>query len=230
MKKTARKLYQNGIEGMKGLKEPGEIESKDEKSQMYLENNLNKIKNSFPNIYDKYQRFFKYIANKEENGVDYKILLSKVHDINFYDRYNTSYNYLNYFSKLSAEEISIKSNSFLKDLSKGFKFKSVYTTQGKINTKKAYDDLVLNIKENWWCVLQKCKKVFSDSSKTIFQKAKTLFDLRIEIYKKLVLEEENLEFEESVGERVKLKNQGVNLSATSEQNEFNDFLQQIKEE
>ena len=148
MKKTARKLYQNGIQGMKGLKEPGEIESKDEKSQMYLENNLNKIKNSFPNIYDKYQRFFKYIANKEENGVDYKILLSKVHDINFYDRYNTSYNYLNYFSKLSAEEISIKNNSFLKDLSKGFKFKSVYTTQGKINTKKAYDDLVLNIKEN----------------------------------------------------------------------------------
>ena len=43
MKKTARKLYQNGIEGMKGLKEPGEIDSKDEKSRMYLENNLKKI-------------------------------------------------------------------------------------------------------------------------------------------------------------------------------------------
>ena len=37
---------------MKGLKLPGEIESKDEESQMYLENNLNKIKNNFPNIYD----------------------------------------------------------------------------------------------------------------------------------------------------------------------------------
>ena len=64
----------------------------------------------------------------------------------------------------------------------------------------------------------------------IFQEAKTLFDLRIEIYKKLVLDEKNLEFEESVEERVKLKNQGVHLSAASEQNEFNDFLQQIKEE
>ena len=48
---------------MKGLKLPDEIESKDEKSQIYLENNLNKIKNNFPDIYDKYQRLFKYIAN-----------------------------------------------------------------------------------------------------------------------------------------------------------------------
>ena len=52
---------------MKGRKLPGEIESKDEKSQIYLENNLNKIKNNFPDIYDKYQRFFKYIANKEKD-------------------------------------------------------------------------------------------------------------------------------------------------------------------
>ena len=74
---------------MKGLKLPGEIESKDEKSQMYLENNLNKIKNNFSNIYDKYQRFFKYIANKEKDNIDYEILSSKVDDINFYDRYNT---------------------------------------------------------------------------------------------------------------------------------------------
>ena len=42
--KTARELYQDGIEGIKGLKLPSEIESKDEKSQMYLENHLNKIK------------------------------------------------------------------------------------------------------------------------------------------------------------------------------------------
>ena len=64
--KTARELYQDGIEGIKGLKLPGEKESKDEKSQIYLENNLSKIKNNFSDIYDKYQRFFKYIANKEK--------------------------------------------------------------------------------------------------------------------------------------------------------------------
>ena len=45
--------------------------------------------------------------------------------------------------------------------------------------------------------------------------------------KKLVLEEETLKFEESVGERVKLKNQVVNLPATSEQKEFNNFLEKI---
>ena len=94
---TARELYQDRIEGMKGLKLPGEIESKDEKSQIYLENNLNKIKNNFSDIYDKYQRFFKYIANKEKDNIDYEILSSKVDDINFYDRHNTLYNYLNYF-------------------------------------------------------------------------------------------------------------------------------------
>ena len=63
--KTGRYLYQDGIEGIKGLKLFDEIKSKDEKYQIYLENNLNKIKNNFPNIYDKYQRFFKYTADKE---------------------------------------------------------------------------------------------------------------------------------------------------------------------
>ena len=74
------------------------------------------------------------------------------------------------------------------------------------------------------------KKELSDSSKNIFQEAKKLFDLRVEIYKKLVLEEENLKFEKSIGETVKLKNQKDNLSETTEQKEFNDFLEQIKEE
>ena len=50
--KTTQELYHDGIEGMKGLKLPDEIESNDEKSQIYLENNLNKIKNNFPNIYE----------------------------------------------------------------------------------------------------------------------------------------------------------------------------------
>ena len=46
--KTERKLYQDGIKGMKGLILPGEIEIKNKKSQIYLENNLKKIKNNFP--------------------------------------------------------------------------------------------------------------------------------------------------------------------------------------
>ena len=70
----------------------------------------------------------------------------------------------------------------------------------------------------------------SDSSKNIFQEAKKLFNLRVEIYKKLVLEGENLKFEKNIGETVKLKNQKDNLSETPDQKEFNDFLEQIKEE
>ena len=33
---------------------------------MYLESNLNKIKNNFSDIYDKYQMFFKCTAHKEK--------------------------------------------------------------------------------------------------------------------------------------------------------------------
>ena len=132
---------------MKGLKLPGEIESKDEKSQIYLENNLNKIKNNSPDIYYKYQRFSKYIAYKEKDNIDDEILSSKVDDINFCDRYNTLYNNLNYFSKLSAEEFSTKNKSFLKNLLKGFKLKSVQNTKGENDIEKAYDDLVFNNKK-----------------------------------------------------------------------------------
>ena len=215
---------------MKGRKLPGEIESKDEKSQIYLENNLNKIKNNFPDIYDKYQRFFKYIANKEKDNIDYEILSSKVDDINFYDRYNTLYNYLNYFSNFSAEEISIKNKSFLEDLSKGFKLKSVYIAKGENNTEKAYDDLFLSNKKSDDVFYKNAKKELSDSSKNIFQEAKKLFDLRVEIYKKLILEEENLKFEKSIGETLELKNQKDTLSETPEQKEFKKFLEQIIEQ
>ena len=67
--KIDRDLYQSSIEGMKGLKLPGEIESKDEKSQMYLENNINKIRNNFHKIYNKYQRFFKHTTAKGKKTV-----------------------------------------------------------------------------------------------------------------------------------------------------------------
>ena len=46
---------------MKALKLPGEIESKDEESQMNLKKNLNKIKNNFPRIYHKYFLYVKHL-------------------------------------------------------------------------------------------------------------------------------------------------------------------------
>ena len=172
---------------------------------MYLENNLNKIKNNISDIYDKYQRFCKYIANKEKENIDYEKLSYKVDDINFYDRYNTLYNYLSYFFRFSVEETLIKNKLFVKDLSKGFKLKSAYTTKDENNIEKAYDDLVSNNKKID-VFYKNVKKELSDKNKNIFQEAKNLFDLRVEIYKKLVIEEENLKFEKSVGETVKLKN------------------------
>ena len=62
------------------------IETKDEKSQIYLENKLNKIKNKFSDIHNKYLMFFQYIANKEKENINYEILSNKVDGINFHDR------------------------------------------------------------------------------------------------------------------------------------------------
>ena len=55
--------------------------------------------------------------------------------------------------------------------------------------------MVLNNKKIDDVIYKKVNNELSDSSKNNFQKAKKLFDLRVEIYKKLVLEEENLKFE-----------------------------------
>ena len=173
---------------------------------MYLENNLNEIKNNFPDIYNKYSRFFQYIVNKEKENIEYEILSSKVDDINFYHRYNTFYKYLNYFFRSSPEKISIKDKSFSKDLSKGFKLKSLYTTKGENNIEKAYNDLVLKNKKIDDVLYENVNKDISDKNKNIFQEAKKLFNLRVEIYKKLFLKKENLKFERSVGGTVKLKN------------------------
>ena len=163
------------------------------------------------------------LINKKK--IDYKILSSKGDDINFCDRYNTLYNYLNYFFKFSIEETLIKNESFLKDLSNRFKLKSVYTTKAKNNIKKAYDDLVFNNKKIDDVFYKNVKKELSDRKKNIFQEAKKLFDLRAEIYKKLTLEEENLKIEKSIGETVKLKNQKDNFSETPEQKEFIEYIE-----
>ena len=209
---------------------PDEIEIKDEKSRMYLENNLHEIKYNFLHIHNKYPSFFKYIAKKEKKNIDQEILSSKVDDINFYHGYNTLYGY---FFKVNnnVEEISIKNNSFFEDLLKGFKFKSAYiTTKGENNIEKAYYDLVLKNKKIDDIIYKKVNNVPSDENKNIFQEAKKLFDLRVEIYKKLIVEEENLKFEKSFGETVKFKNKKDNFSETPKQKDFKDFLEEIKEE
>ena len=117
------------------------------------------------------------------------------------------YNYLNYLSKLSVEEISIKNKSFLN------------TTKGKNDIEKAYDDLVLSNKKIDDVFYKNLKKELTDKNNT-FQEAKKLFDLRVQIYKKLFLKEENLKFEKSIGETVKLKNQKDDFSETPEQKDF----------
>ena len=136
----------------------------------------------------------------------------------------------NYLSEFHLEKTSIKDKLFLEDLSNRFKIKSKYTTNGKNNIENAYDDLVFNNKKIGDVFYKNVNKDISDKNKNIFQEAKYLFYLRAEIYKKLVLKEENLKFEKSIGETVKLKNQKDNLSEIPEDEKFITFLEQIKEE
>ena len=194
---------------MKGLKLPGEIESKNEESQMYLKNNLNKITNNFFSFYDKYQIFFQNTADDEEESIDYKILSSEVKAIKFLERYSTLYKYLNHFFRSGAEEISKKDKSFLEDLLKWFILKKAYATPRTDinNIEKAYSDLVLNNKKIDDVFYKNSDRELSNKNKNIFQEAKNLFDFRVKIYQKLILEEENLKFEENIAERKKLGRQ-----------------------
>ena len=84
--------------------------------------------------------------------------------------------------------------------------------------------MVFNNKKVDDVLYKKVNNELSDSSRNIFQEVKKLFDLRVEVYKTLVLEEESLKFEKSIGETAKLKNQKDNFSETLEQKEFNDFF------
>ena len=83
------------------------------------------------------------------------------------------YNYLNCFINFSVEETLIKNKSFLKDLLKGFKLKSVYTTNGENNIEKAYDDLVFNNKKIDDVLYKKVNNELSDKNKDIFPEAKS---------------------------------------------------------
>ena len=183
---------------------------------MYLENNINKIKNNFSDIYDKYQRFFKHTADKEKNTINYEILSSKVVDINFYGKYGTLCEYLNHLLGSGVE----KNKLFLEDLSKVFKLKKAYaTSKGDINyTEKAYDDLVLNNKTIDDVLYEDVHKEFSKNNKNIFQEAKKVFNLRVKIYKKLFFETENLNPQEAIAERAILKKQ-----RTEEEKETNNI-------
>ena len=62
--------------------------------------------------------------------------------------------------------------------------------------------MVPNNKEIDDVLYKKVNNEHSDRNKNIFQEAKKLFDLRVEIYKKLVIEEKNSKFEKSVGKTV----------------------------
>ena len=62
--------------------------------------------------------------------------------------------------------------------------------------------MVPNNKEIDDVLYKKVNNEHSDRNKNIFQEAKKLFDLRVEIYKKLVIEETNWKFEKSVGKTV----------------------------
>ena len=75
---------------------------------------------------------------------------------------------------LVLKKNSKRDKSFLEDLSKRFKLKSVYTTKGENNTEKTYDDLVLNNKKVIMCFTKmQNKKSLVIAVKMFFRKQKS---------------------------------------------------------
>ena len=78
----------------------------------------------------------------------------------------------------------------MEDLSKAFKIKSVYATEGK-RIQKAYHDFVLNNKKIDDVLYGKTNNELIDRN-NIFQESKKLFDLRVENYIKLALKKKKI--------------------------------------
>ena len=81
----------------------------------------------------------------------------------------------NYLSEFKLEKTSIKDKLFLEDLSKGFKIKSKYTTNGKSNIENACDDLVFNNKKIDDVFYKNVNKEISDKNNFFFKKQNTYF-------------------------------------------------------
>ena len=107
---------------------------------------------------------------------------------------------------------------------KGFKLKAVYNNKGE----KAYDDLVWNNKKIDDVLYKKENNELSDKNKNIFQEAKKLFNLTGWNLQNVGRWKRKFKVWKKYWKRVKLKNQKDNLSETPK--EFNDILEQIKEE
>ena len=107
---------------------------------------------------------------------------------------------------------------------KGFKLKAVYNNKGE----KAYDDLVWNNKKIDDVLYKKENNELSDKNKNIFQEAKKLFNLTVWNLQNVGRWKRKFKVWKKYWKRVKLKNQKDNLSETPK--EFNDILEQIKEE
>ena len=75
---------------------------------------------------------------------------------------------------LVLKKNSKRDKSFLEDLSKRFKLKSVCTTKGENNTEKTYDDLVLNNKKVIMCFTKmQNKRSLVIAVKMFFRKQKS---------------------------------------------------------
>ena len=160
----------------------------------YLKDNTKEFFREYSDIFDlDLKEFFSCIALQEEKYIDYNLLSEKISlpsgdVLNFFKKYSDLYNF--WTSALvgySSNDIKSQQRNFLKDLLNGF---NVYKNILKPKKKSNYEAEDLYLK-----LLGRPDKTVNDMlflknldkyKKEIYSQAKTLFDLREGIFKKLV--------------------------------------------
>ena len=205
-------------------------------SSVYLEDNTEDFFGNYLYIFDlDLKKCFNYIGSKEKKYIDHNILSNEIllpsGDVpNFFNKYFGSYDFcISMLVKYTSfNDIKSQQINFLKDLMNVF---GVYKDISKLKKKPAYKakDLYLRLLGNPSSNIDDILFIKSEDKhdREIYTQAKILFDLREQIFKKLVNkgiikndsdQSDIKKYEKSIAERIILRRQRFNEIANEEQN------------
>ena len=187
------------------------------------------------------KRFFNYIADQEEKYIDYNLLSTEIllpsgDVLNFFNKYRDLYNFWidALLENINRDKIISQQARFLKDLMDGYSvYKNIEKTKRGVSYKA--EDLYLKLLGNPNKTVDDIlfKKSKDEHNKDVYSQAITLFKLREIIFKKLVkkgiIKSDTVQsgidsYEETIGERTKLRRQELDEIERKEQNINNDLF------
>ena len=207
-----------------------------------MKRNTKEFFDGYPKTFDlDLKTFFNRIAFQEEKHIDYNLLLEDIllpsgDVLNFFNKYRDLYNFgINALLEYSNfNDIKSQQVNFLKDLMNGFSvYKNILKPKKKLNyeAENLYLKLMVNSNKNVNRILISPPR--DKHNEEIYLQAKTLFNLREEIFKKLVnkkiiksdFDQSSInDYEENIAERIKLRKQKLDKTKEKEQNINNELF------